>query len=188
MQPFERLLVLGCGGAGKSTLSTELSGLIGLPVVHLDKIYWRPGWQHVSREEFDTALAAELAKPRWIIDGNFSRTLAMRLESCDAVVLLDYPAAVCLGGVLRRQITYAGRTRESMGEGCPEHIDPEFLRWVCDFRRDTRPELLELLRQASQKEHPPQIFIFKNRKQTRRWLNAAGASVGAARPDEQQPG
>ena len=179
MRRFERLLVIGCGGSGKSTLAVRLGETTGLPVVHLDRLYWTPGWVHRSSEEFDVLLTAELDKPQWIIDGNFKRTLSKRLEKCDAVVLLDYPRLVCAVGVLRRQIRYAGRTRESMGDGCIERIEPGFLRWVWNFRKNTLPYVYSCLERRLQQGEPIQIFILKNRKQARRWLTAAGAIMGA---------
>lgn len=174
MRPFERLLVLGCGGSGKSTLAAGLGEIIGLPVVHLDRLFWLPGWTHRSREEFDALLAEELAKDRWIIDGDYNRTLAERLKWCDAVVLLDYPGVVCAAGVIKRRLQHRGRSRASMAEGCPERLDGEFLRWVLGYRRKVRPEHMRLIARTGQRQSPPQIFIMKNRNQTRRWLRAVG--------------
>lgn len=172
MQPFERVLVIGCGGAGKSTLAVELGKASGLPVVHLDRLYWQPGWVPRSHEEFDGLLADELNKPQWILDGNFKRTLPARLEKCDAVLLLDYPRAVCAAGVISRCLRYAGRTRESMGDGCPERLDPEFIRWVWNFRKNTLPYVYSCIEQRSLQEAPLQVFVLKNRSHARRWLRA----------------
>ena len=180
MRPFERLLIIGCGGSGKSTLAAELERRTGLPAVYLDRLFWLSGWVQRNRTEFDSMLVDELNKPRWVIDGNYTRTLAQRLERCDAVLILDYPRMVCIAGIIRRRIQYAGRSRASITEGCPERLDPEFIRWVWSFRRHTLPGQLDLIRQAAQREHPPQIFILKNRSQARRWLNAAG-DICAAR-------
>ncbi len=178
VQPFERLLILGCGGSGKSTLAIELGHITGLPVIHLDRLFWLPGWKHRNRTDFDALLADELNNPRWIIDGDYSRTLAMRLERCDAVVVLDYPRAVCAAGVIRRRVQYAGRSRESMAQGCPERLDPEFVRWVWNFRRSRLPAMLDLLAITAQREQPPQIFILNSRMQTRRWLKAVRTICG----------
>ena len=76
---MERIVIIGCGGSGKSTLARRLGELLNLPVVHLDKLYWHPGWVESTDEEFDAKLAAELEKPQWIMDGNFDRTMQMRL-------------------------------------------------------------------------------------------------------------
>lgn len=175
IKPFNRLLVLGCGGSGKSTLAEELSQITSLPLVCLDKLYWKPGWEHLSREEFRAVLDEALAQERWIMDGDYDGTLAHRLDYCDAAVLLDYPTIVCLAGVTRRWLTNWGKTRSSMTEGCPERLDGEFLRWVAGYRRTRRPAHMKLLEQAGAKDRPPRIFILKNRRQCRKWLAAVTA-------------
>ena len=88
---MQRILIIGCGGSGKSTLARELGSRTGLPVMHLDQIWWKPGsWEHLSQEEFDEQLETLLNQPQWIMDGNFDRTLEKRLEKCDTVLYLDY--------------------------------------------------------------------------------------------------
>lgn len=175
--PFERILIVGCGGSGKSTLAVRLGEVTGLPVVHLDKLYWLPGWVPRSREDFDVILAEQLGRPQWIMDGNFKRTLPARLKECDAVVVLDYPRAVCAAGVLRRVMRYKGRTRESMGDGCPERLDPNFLRWVWNFPKDTLPYVFSCIEERAQ-EQPLQVYLLRSRSRTRRWLAALGSLGG----------
>ena len=83
---MERVMIIGCGGAGKSTLARKLGEKTGLPVVHLDQIWWAPGhWQHIEKPEFDEKLVLELQKPRWILDGNFNRTIEARLLMTDFI-------------------------------------------------------------------------------------------------------
>lgn len=148
MPLHKRILLIGCGGSGKSTLARKLGEKTGLPVVHLDQIYWKPGWQPLPREEFDEKLIDELQKPEWIIDGNFDRTIPTRLNYCDSVIFLDLPRLVCLFGVLRRILSSYGRTRPDMGEGCPEKFDPSFLKWVWNFNRQKREKYLALLNES----------------------------------------
>ena len=142
---MRRVVILGCPGSGKSTLSRKLGEKLGLPVVHLDKLNWREGWVNVSREEFDRLLAEVLRKEDWIIDGNYSRTIPARLERCDTAVFLDYPRSLCLWGVLKRVLKGHGRTRSDMGPGCPERLDREFIRYVWAFRRTQRDKIVRLL-------------------------------------------
>ena len=142
---MRRVLVLGCPGAGKSTLARSLGEALSLPVVHLDKLWWKSGWVNRTEGEFDALLDAVLLGEEWVIDGNYLRTLPRRLERCDAVVLLDYPRRVCLLRALRRILTWRGRTRPDMAADCPERLDGEFVRWIWEFHRTQRPQVLELL-------------------------------------------
>ena len=142
---MRRVLVLGCPGAGKSTLARSLGEALSLPVVHLDRLWWKSGWINRTEGEFDALLDAVLLGEEWVIDGNYLRTLPRRLERCDAVVLLDYLRRVCLFRALRRILSWRGRTRPDMAADCPERLDGEFVRWIWDFHRTQRPQVLELL-------------------------------------------
>lgn len=164
---MKRVMIIGCGGAGKSTLARQLGAKTGLPIVHMDQIYWSPGnWQHLSREEFDERMAVELEKPAWILDGNYNRNIPLRLEECDTVIYLDYNRFVCLFSWLKRVLTYWGKARPDMAPGCAEWLDPDFVRWVWTFNRQYRRSYYGML-----KDHPEkQIYIFKNRRQLKRFL------------------
>ena len=142
---MRRVLVIGCPGAGKSTLTRALAETLGLPAVYLDRLWWKSGWINRTRAEFDARLDAALAGDAWVMDGNYLRTLPRRLERCDAVLFLDYPRRLCLFRALRRIQRWRGRTRPDMAEGCPERLDPAFIRWIWDFHRTQRPRVLELL-------------------------------------------
>ena len=135
---MERIILIGCGSAGKSTLARQMGEKLDIPVVHLDKLYWKPGWVEMPREEFDVILREEIAKEKWIMDGNFDRTISERLERCDTVIYLDFSRITCLMGVLKRVISTYGKVRPDMGEGCPERIDLDFLKWVWDFNKNKR--------------------------------------------------
>jgi len=165
---MERIMIIGCGGAGKSTLARQLGEKTGLPVVHLDKLFWTPGWVSVTEEEFDRRHEAALAQERWIIDGNFNRTIERRLERCDTVIYLDFSRVACLLGVLKRVVTTYGTVRPDMGEGCPERIDFEFLQWVWNFNKNKRQKYYKLLAQQKEKK----VLIFKNRRQVVKFLES----------------
>ncbi len=164
---MKRILIIGCGGAGKSTLARQLGEKTGLPVVHLDKLYWKPGWVNSSREEFDAVLEGELVKDRWIMDGNFGRTLPRRLGRCDTVIYLNFSRWACLLGVLKRVLTTYGKVRPDMGAGCPERFDLDFLKWVWNFNKDNREKFQTLLAQAKHAN----IVTLKNRREVRRFLS-----------------
>ncbi len=164
---MERILIIGCGGAGKSTLARQLGEKLNLPVVHLDKLHWKPGWVEESQEEFDRKLALELEKPRWIIDGNFNRTMPQRLRKCDTIIYLDFSRWTCLMGVIKRVITTYGTVRPDMGEGCPEQFDLEFLRWVWNYNKNNRERNYQLLNEATH----VQKIVLKNRRMVKQFLN-----------------
>lgn len=142
---MKRVLVIGSGGAGKSTFARRLGGRLGLPVVHLDAYFWRPGWVETPREEWRRTVEGLCAREAWVMDGNFSGTLAERLAACDTVVFLDMPRAVCLWRVLKRLVMYRDRPRPDMAEGCGEKFDPKFLQWVWTYPSRSRPKVLARL-------------------------------------------
>ena len=163
---MERIMIIGCGGSGKSTLARRLGEKTGLPVVHLDKLFWRTGWEHISREEFDSLHREALEGERWIIDGNFDRTMGERIQYCDTVIFLDFSRLACILGVVKRIATNYGKVRPDMGEGCPERIDWEFLRWVWNFNRDKREKIYRLLNETEGIEK----IVLKNRRAVRTFL------------------
>ena len=164
---MERVMIIGCGGAGKSTLARKLGEKTGLPVVHLDQIWWSPGnWQHMERPEFEALLMAEMEKPQWILDGNFRRTLEMRLEKCDTVIYLDFPRLVCLKNWMGRVIKNWGHARIDMAEGCTERFDPEFALWIWNFNKNYRARFYELLNNLAGK----QVIILKSRREVEKFL------------------
>jgi adenylate kinase family enzyme len=142
---MRRVIVIGSGGAGKSTLAARLGRATGLPVLHLDAHYWRPGWVATPDAEWDAKVAELAAARAWIMDGNYGRTMDQRLATCDTVVFLDLPRTLCLARVLRRWLRYRGRTRPDMNSGCPEQITWEFVRWVWRYPLDQRPGVLRRL-------------------------------------------
>lgn len=163
---MERILIIGCGGAGKSTLARQLGEKLELPVVHLDKLFWKPGWVEESSEEFDRKLAIELEKTRWIMDGNFNRTMPQRLSKCDTIIYLDFSRWACLWGVAKRIITTYGTVRPDMGGGCPERLDLNFLRWVWNYNRDKRQRNYCLLNEATHAEK----IVLKNHHMVKQFL------------------
>ena len=165
---MERILIIGCGGAGKSTLARQLGEKLDLPVVHLDKLFWHPGWVESSKEEIDGKILSELHKPQWILDGNYNRTLPKRMQYCDTIIYLDFSRLACLLGVLKRVITNHGKVRPDMGDGCPERFDLEFLKWVWNFNQEKREKYYRLLNEAEGK----QTIVLKNRRMVRRFLKS----------------
>lgn len=136
--------MIGSGGAGKSTLAAEIGEAHGLPVIHLDAHYWRPGWVPTPEAEWRAQIGRLVAGDAWVMDGNYTGTLEPRLAACDGVVFLDLPRWLCLARVLRRRLRHAGRTRPDMAPGCPEQLSWEFVRWIWTYPR-RRPAILRRL-------------------------------------------
>ncbi len=162
---INRIIVIGSGGAGKTTLALKLGEIARLPVVHLDRLFWNGHWTHVEKDEFDAALMRELEKDKWIIDGNFGMTLETRLSYCDLALYLDYAPLLCVLGVLKRVARYYGTTRPDMGGDCPEKYDFAFLKWVYTFRRNNRDNYLKTLAESGKR-----YIVFRNRKDCRLFL------------------
>lgn len=146
---MRRVAVIGGSGAGKSWFSTALAAATGLPLVHLDAEYWRPGWVQSAPEDWRARHDALIAGDAWIIDGNFGGTLSARLARADTVFWFDLPTADCLAGVVRRRLVHWGRTRPDMAPGCPERLDRKFLTYVATFRRVHRPRIVAALEAAA---------------------------------------
>ena len=140
-----RIALVGSGGAGKSTLATRLGAATGLPVVHLDRLYWSPGWVEPSPEDWAARVEALVAQPTWILDGNFGATAHLRIDAADLVVLVDTPRWRCLWRVLARRLRHRGTNRPDMADGCPERLDRTFVHWVWIFPREKRPRFLDEL-------------------------------------------
>ena len=142
---MKRVLVIGSGGAGKSTLARRLGERLGLEVVHLDALYWQAGWVEPAKEAWRERVAELVRADAWVMDGNYSGTLEARLAACDTVVFLDLPRTLCLWRIIKRSLTHRGRSRPDMAAGCPEQLTLEFLRWVWGYPSRSRPKVLRLL-------------------------------------------
>ena len=148
---MQRVMIVGQPGAGKSRLARALGERTGLPVVHIDRIHWQPGWVERTRAE-KTRLCREVeAGERWIFEGGHSATWAERVARADLLVWLDRPVGLRLWRVLRRTLTGLGRTRLDLPEGCPEQLRnlPEFVRFIWATRRSARARLARLAEEAT---------------------------------------
>jgi len=171
---MNRVCIIGCPGAGKSTLSVALAQRTGLPLYHLDKIFWKPSWVECDQQEFNVAHNALIAQEHWIIDGMYRRTLSARINAADTVIFLDYSLPRCLTGALKRVITTYGRVRPDMAEGCPEKLDPSFLVYIWRFFPDHRPRVLDILATASPGMN---LLTFRKPAELKAWMNQEGLAA-----------
>lgn len=164
---MQRILVLGCSGSGKSTLARELGPRLGLPIIHLDQVHWQPGWVESDRQDFLQSLAPKIAAGRWIVDGNYTSTLATRLPRADTILFLDYPRWISVLRVLKRIVTSYGKVRPDMAPGCPEQIDFEFLHYVWNFKHRHGKDIRAML--AATREDQT-LLVFKRPSELTKWM------------------
>ncbi len=145
---MKRVLVLGSGGAGKTTFAKQLSEKTGLPLIHLDLHFWNSGWVETSRHEWIPMVLELSERPKWIMDGNYSGTIDIRMQYADTVIFLDYGRFTCSLGVLKRVILNWGRVRDDMPEGCPERFSFDFMKWIWNYSSRSRPKIIRALEKA----------------------------------------
>lgn len=142
--------------------------ILGLPVYHLDRLYWKAGWISTPKEEWMEIQQRLCSEPEWIIDGNYGATMDIRFAACDTVIFLDFPRWLCILRVLKRFFVYRGVSRGDLTEGCKERITKEFLLWVWNYRQDQRPGILDKLAKL---QNERSIYILRSRKDTHDFLN-----------------
>lgn len=158
---MKKVLIIGCPGSGKSYFSRELAEVTGLPLYHIDKIRWRPDWTLMPREEFLPILKDVMERDEWIIDGNYLSSMEFRLSYADTVFCFDLPTDECLDNIETRR----GKARSDMPDGMTDRDDPEFIEFIKNYNRDTKPRVDELLRNFKGK-----IFIIKSRDDKKYFL------------------
>jgi len=165
---INKIMVVGCCGAGKSTLSFKLAEHFDLPLFHLDQLNWKANWELAELGEYSKKHQEVIGKPKWIIDGNYRSTMQERLEKADMVICLDLPRWQSVWGILKRWIQHRGTTRPDMTEGCHERLDWEFIKYVWSFLRDQRPQLLETL---SKFQPQAKLHFIRSRKEANQLLD-----------------
>lgn len=158
---MKKVIVIGCPGSGKSWFSRALHDKTGIPLYHLDLMYWRADRTTVDKVVFRERLRSTIEKEEWIIDGNYGSTMEMRMEACDTVFFLDYPVEVCLSGMEERR----GKPRPDM-PWVETEGDEEFIAFIKNYSTDSRPQVMELLGRYSDKN----IVIFKTRAEADAFL------------------
>lgn len=165
---MERVLIIGSGGAGKTTLARSLAVATGLPLIHLDRLYWHPGWVETPAEEWHRVVQNAVAGERWIIDGNYGETMALRLAAADTAVFLDLPRSRCLVRAVKRLVSHRGRTRADMAPGCPERITWEYIRWIWGYPTTGRPAVVSKLQEFESAGR--RVVVLRNAIEARRFL------------------
>lgn len=159
---MKKIIIIGCPGSGKSYFSKKLRDLTGYPLYHLDNIYHNEDGTHIPREEFDNILRKIFKEKEWIIDGNYQRTIEMRLKECDTCILLDFPTEICVSGAEER----VGKKRDDMA-WFEDSLDPTFKQYIMDFSKTSLPYIYELIDKYKNKVN---LLIFKSREETNNFL------------------
>ena len=166
---MKRILIIGSGGAGKSTLSVQLGNKLGLPVVHLDREFWRPGWVVPTKEEWLSTISRVVQGDKWILDGNFDSSLYLRLPVADTLIFLDFSRALCLWRIINRRLRYWNTNRPDMAQGCNEQIDWQFLKWIWKFPDDSAPGIKLLIEKHGADK---KIIVLKKPSEVTRFLQS----------------
>ncbi|PYZ96512.1 topology modulation protein [Alteribacter lacisalsi] len=170
---MRKIAIIGSGGAGKSTFARTLGEKINIDVHHLDTLFWKPGWVGVPKEKQREVQNELVQEDEWIIDGNYSSTMDIRLQAADTVIFLDLPRTTCALRVLKRSVLYRKRPRPDMADGCVERVSPHFLKWVWQYPRTRRPRILEKLETLKSNK---QIIVLSSPKEIREFLDQVMAA------------
>ena len=161
---MKKVIVIGSPGAGKSVFSKKLKDITGLPLYHLDMLYHNKDGTHITREELEIKLNKIFMEEKWIIDGNYQKTLELRLQECDTVFLLDIPTDICIEGAKSR----IGKKRNDL-PWLEEKLDDEFKQCIIDFPKDKLPQIYELLNKYKDDMN---IIIFKTRREIDEYIKS----------------
>lgn len=171
---MRKIAVIGSPGSGKSVFSRKLGESLGLPVIHLDSHYWHDGWTPTPQREWDEFLRETVGGQAWIIDGNYTRTLDIRLEAADTVIFLDMPRLLCMYRIVKRRFMYRSKSRPDLNEGCEEKLDANFVKWVWNYRAEVRPKVLKAISVHGENKR---TILLSSRKQVRAFLQAEGSRI-----------
>lgn len=159
-----KIIIIGCPGSGKSIFSQKLNKALEIPLFHLDLLYYNNDGTHISKEELERKLEEIFRKnDKWIIDGNYQRTIEMRLKECDTCILLDFPTEVCVSGAEDR----VGKKRDDMA-WFEDSLDPLFKQYIIDFSKTSLPMIYELINKYKDKVN---VLIFKSREELNSFID-----------------
>jgi adenylate kinase family enzyme len=165
--PMQRILIIGCGGAGKSTLSRKLHAITGIPLIHLDQSYWQPNWVEPDKDDWTRTVTELIQAPSWIIDGNYGGTMDIRIQRADTIIFMDASRWKCLFRIVKRVLLNYGRSRIDMPEGCPEQFSFEFFKYIYHYNDTRRPGILEKLSRLSSTKN---IVILSSNQAVKNYL------------------
>jgi len=165
---MKKIALIGSGGSGKSTLARKLGEKLKIKVFHLDTIFWKPNWVGVPKDEQMKIQHELIRENEWIMDGNYGGTMEIRLNAAaDTIIFLDMPRTICVFRACKRVFQYRNKPRPDMGEGCKEKLSLEIFKWIWEYPKKKRPEILKKLEQLSKDKT---VLILKSKKDIRKIL------------------
>lgn len=162
---YNRISIVGGSGTGKSTLCDILSKEFDLPAIHLDAINFNANWVEIDKKERDRIISAKSKEEKWVIDGNYNKTLKERFDTADLIIWLDYSTAMQLKGVLKRYFKTRNNERPEI-PGCKERLDFQFLKYVATYNKKKRPVIADYLKDIPKDK----VLIFRKQKDLNKWL------------------
>ncbi len=165
-------MIIGCSGAGKSTLSKELAKLTLLKLIHLDKLFWKQGWEKTDAKDWQEIVKQETEKDSWILDGNYNSSLDLRFQRADTIIFFDFPRWLCLYNIYKRILKYKfwGHVRNDIPKDCPERMNLEFFLWVWNYNKVHRDRYLTMM--TEQTALGKKTIILKNYHEKREFLRS----------------
>ena len=162
-----RIAIIGYSGSGKSTLAKKLGEAYNLPMLHFDRVQFRPNWEIRPQKSKEVMTKAFLdLHDSWVIDGNYSKLyFERRIAEADVIILLLFGRLSCLCRVTRRYRKYKDSTRTDMADGCKEKLDWEFVKWVL---RDGRSKEVRERYNGVIARYPEKTIVIKNQRQLNR--------------------
>lgn len=162
---YNRISIVGGSGCGKSTLCHILSKELNLPAIHLDAINFNSNWVEIDKAERDKIISARASEEKWVIDGNYNKTLKERFEKADLVIWLDYSTFMQLKGIFKRYFHTRNKERPEI-PGCKERLDFTFIKYVATYNKKKRHIIVDTLKNVSKDK----VLIFKKQKDLNKWL------------------
>lgn len=163
----KKIMIIGCCGSGKSTLARQLAKYVDLPLIHLDREYYKPNWEKSLKSEWEEKIRSLISRDEWIIDGNYYNTLSMHMEQADTVIFLDMNKFLCTYRIIKRACSSKENIRSDMGHGCHERFNMDFFKFVWNFNKTTRSRIYELLKNYAQLN----IIILKSDRDIKKFIS-----------------
>lgn len=166
---YKKIIILGAGGSGKTTLAKYIAKEINIDAIHLDHEFWLPNWERPDEMQWRKKLAKLCENDSWIMDGNYIDSLDIRLDKADLVIMLDIKMSTCVNSILLRTLKAQFIKRKDLAEGCKDRFDKSkrnFVKWTKQFKTAYFPQLMDLCIKYPNVD----LKLFKTRKSAKEFV------------------